>query len=122
MRISDLPEKKINEEWYDPNNYNEQRVVNRINWYDRTAVKNKTNYQRTQLGILVSGILIPIINIISFAPDEVRLISSILGGIIIGLTGFLQLRKYHENWLLYRSTAESLRREYYFYNNKVGTY
>ena len=115
-------EEDFDSELYDPKLYDERRVIGRINWYHSRAVRNKKKFHRSQIIIIGAGALIPIVNVVNFAPDEIRLISSILAGIVLGFTGFLQLRRYQENWILYRSTGESIRREYYFYKNKVGPY
>ncbi len=51
-----------------------------------------------------------------------RVISSVLGGAIAVVTGISQLEKYQENWILYRTTTEILKKEKYFYENSVGEY
>ena len=38
------------------------------------------------------------------------------------VTGLSQLEKYQENWILYRTTSELLKKEKYFYENGVGDY
>ena len=53
--------------------------------------------------------------------DETRIISSIIGEIIVVVTGLTQLEKYQENWILYRTSAELLKKEKYF-ENGVGEY
>ena len=45
------------------------------------------------------------------------IISSVLGGIIAVVIGISQLEKYQENWILYRTTTELLKKEKYFYEN-----
>ena len=50
------------------------------------------------------------------------MISSIIGGLIVVITGVTQLEKYQENWILYRTTTELLKKERYFYENNVGDY
>jgi len=43
------------------------------------------------------------------------MISSIIGGTIAVVTGITQLEKYQENWILYRTSSELLKKEEYFY-------
>ncbi|MGC2684078.1 MAG: DUF4231 domain-containing protein, partial [Candidatus Nitrosopolaris sp.] len=50
-----------------------------------------------------------------------KLISSIIGGIIVVITGLTQLEKYQENWILCRTSSELLKKEKYF-ENRVGEY
>ncbi len=37
-------------------------------------------------------------------------------------TSLVNLFKYHENWMNYRTTAEIMRREYSLYNTSIGDY
>jgi hypothetical protein len=41
---------------------------------------------------------------------------------IVGATGILQLTKAQECWIVYRSTAETLKKEYNLYMLKAGDY
>ena len=47
---------------------------------------------------------------------------SVTVGIILATTGILQLLKSQENWVLYRSTAEILKKEKELFLNSVGDY
>ncbi|HET7283592.1 MAG TPA: DUF4231 domain-containing protein [Nitrososphaeraceae archaeon] len=80
-------------------------------------------FLKFQVLIIGFGVLIPIVNVISY-PDElaIRIISSILGSLITGITGLVQLIKAQESWLLFRSTAETLKREYQLFMQKSGDY
>jgi hypothetical protein len=72
--------------------------------------------------ILVSA-LIPIINVTGFGDNFlIRMVSSVLGSIIVILTGFLQLFKLYEKWILFMSTVDSLEFEYYNYVYGLPTY
>ena len=91
--------------------YIKNRLDEQQNWYSKKAAQSKTRYHASQIIIIAAGALIPIINIVDIATVEIRLASSILGGIILATTGILQLLKSQENWVLYRSTAEILKKE-----------
>ena len=103
-------------------NYSEERLDGEIEYYSVNASKNKSNYHRSQITIIIIGALIPVVNIIDFASFEIRLISAILGAIVVGVTGIIQLKKYHENWIMYRSAEEALKKEKYTYENNAGKY
>ena len=103
-------------------NYSEERLDGQIEYYSVNASKNKSNFHRSQIIIIIVGALIPVVNIIDFASLEIRLISAILGAIIVGVAGITQLKKYHENWIMYRSTEEALKKEKYTYENNAGEY
>ena len=49
----------------------------------------------------------------NIADFQTRIISSIIGGIIAVSTGITQLEKYQENWILYRTSAELLKKDKY---------
>jgi hypothetical protein len=70
----------------------------------------------------MAGALVPIINVFSLPDNSLRIISSILGGIIVIVTGLLQLYKHQENWILFRTTQELLKREKALYMNDAGDY
>jgi hypothetical protein len=62
------------------------------------------------------------VNVASIGDLQTRIISSIIGGIIVVITGLTQLEKYQENWILYRTSAELLKKEKYFFENSAGEY
>ena len=45
-----------------------------------------------------------------------------VGALIAVLEGIQQLNQYQQNWIRYRSTCESLKREKYLYLAKAGPY
>jgi hypothetical protein len=95
-----------------------------IRWYDQKADFNKMRYRKFQIIIIISGAIIPLINLSSLSgwQDIALVITSILGSIVIVLTAFSQMEKYFETWILYRATAESLRRERFLFVNSAGQY
>ncbi len=102
--------------------YAKDRLDGQIEWYSKKATNNKKKFHGYQVLIIIASALIPIINTIDFGNVETKLPSSILGGIIIGITSILQLKKHHENWMVYRSTEEALKKEKYTFENNAGTY
>ena len=106
----------------DKDNYIKDRLEEQQKWYERKASENKTKHHILQIIIISSGALIPIINSIPYSDIGVRIISSILGGIVIVITGMIQLKKYQENWIQYRTTEEILKKEKFLYLNSAGEY
>jgi uncharacterized protein DUF4231 len=72
--------------------------------------------------IIITSALVPIVNVIFPTGDLLRLTSSILGGIIVVITSLMQLHKYQENWILFRTTQELLKKEKFLYLNNAGDY
>lgn len=101
--------------------YITERLDEQVKWYSKKAGENKIRFHASQIIIIVAGILIPIVNLFE-TPSTIGLISSILGGVVIITAGILQLQKSQENWVLYRSTAEMLKKEKQLYLNSVGNY
>ena len=115
-------------EWYDakkqPNasDYIENRLKKQLNWYEKKAKENLYRYYIIQILILGVGALIPIVNVVDGPELAIRVLSSILGAIIVGATGILQLTKAQEIWIVSRSSAETLKKEYNLYMLKAGDY
>ena len=106
----------------DKYNYIKDRLEDQRKWYGHKANENKKKHHILQILIISSGALIPIINSIPYLDVETRIISSILGGIVIIITGMTQLKKYQENWIQYRTTEEILKKEKFLYLNNAGEY
>jgi len=97
--------------------YVKNRLEQQINWYHQAATNSRVIFYTCQALIIVFGALIPIVNVVAPTDDDlsIRIISSVLGSLITIITGFLQLAKAHESWLLFRSTAENLKQEYHLF-------
>jgi hypothetical protein len=98
------------------------RLQDQLEYHSKASRENKKKFYAYQFVIIVTGALIPIVNVIAPVGDLLRLISSILGGIIVVTTALIQLYKYQENWILFRSTQELLKREKFLYLNDAGDY
>jgi hypothetical protein len=102
--------------------YKDKRLEEQIKWHSKKARQNKSRFRLYQIIVIFAGAIIPIVNVIDFVDLQTRIISSVLGGVIAVVTALSQLEKYQENWILYRTTAELLKKEKYFYENGVGEY
>jgi hypothetical protein len=102
--------------------YLKDRLQEQLDYHGKASKENKKKFYSLQFIIILTSALIPIVNVVSPAGDALRLISSILGGIIVVSTSLMQLHKYHENWITFRSTQELLKREKYLYLNDAGEY
>jgi Protein of unknown function (DUF4231) len=102
--------------------YPEKRLEDRIKFYDREGRRNKRWYHTLQIIIIVASAIIPIVNLADFANLETRLASSILGSLVVILTGYSQLGKFHETWLLKSATEHRLRTEKHLFENCAGHY
>lgn len=105
--------------------YIEKQYKKQLQYYENHASNNRVRFYISQIVIIVTSALIPIINTIPSDIeniDTIKMASSVFGFIIIIATGFVQLTKSQENWISYRSTAELLKSEYNLFKMKSGGY
>jgi len=115
----DQPTKQIIEDFC----YLENRIEEQRKWHSDKSSLNKKSYYRFEICTLVSGSLIPVVNVISGIPDVyVRLLSSFLAAISVLSVGISKLYKFRENWLSYRTVDEALNREKELFLHQVGDY
>jgi hypothetical protein len=102
--------------------YIANRVDDQIYWYDGKSQKAQKNYKRLKIAEMVCSASIPILvtfwNSLAYIPPVV----AILGAVVTVLTGIHGLYNFHENWIEYRSTAETLKHEKFMYLTQSGIY
>jgi len=77
-------------------------------------------YKRLKISEIASAAVIPLLAASSF--PRAMIVTGILGVVVTVFEGLLQLNQYHENWIRYRSTCESLKHEKYIYLANAGPY
>jgi hypothetical protein len=103
--------------------YIEQRINDQINWLDKKSGFNQKWYKRLRKITLLCSILIPFAS--GILPGEAfytKVIVGLLGISIAFCEGLSSINKYQENWLEYRTTAETLKRELILYQTRSGSY
>ncbi len=96
------------------------RLEQQIEWYDRRSKRNQLFYKLLKTTTLASAAAIPLLTT-SRAPHASGLAAG-LGVLISLLEGIQQLNQYHANWTSYRTTAEALKHEKYFFLGRAGLY
>jgi hypothetical protein len=96
------------------------RLEDQIGWYDRRSVSSMHWYKRLKISEIASAAIIPFLAA-SNIPRAVY-VTGALGVLVTVFEGLLQLNQYHENWIRYRSTCESLKHEKYIYLANAGPY
>ena len=103
-----------------------ERLDDQIAWYDDRSGRNQRCYKVMKITVIVLAALIPLLsglNIPSIALAGVPAwVLGILGALIAIIEGIQQVGQYHENWISYRSTVESLKQEKFLYLAKAGAY
>ena len=102
--------------------YKRERVDQQIDWHGKKARANKRRFRQYQIITLVASAIIPIINVSTIGDFQTRIMSSVISAIIAVSTGITQLEKYQENWILYRTNAELLKKEKFYFENCAGEY
>ncbi|KAB2880910.1 DUF4231 domain-containing protein [bacterium] len=106
----------------------EERYNKETNWYDHKAQKYKTYYTRFQFSVIILSTLTPVIisqesNMSRSGEfDYWKLVAISLSTAVAIITTLLKTFKFHETWINYRTTCETLRKEIHLYNASVGEY
>ena len=105
--------------------YLEKRYYGQIGWYDNKSLWNQKWYRRLQWGLIVFSALTPVLIAINWGLPTyqllrwVPLITSVLVAIVASA---LKTFKFQENWINYRTTCETLKKEIHFYEAGIGEY
>jgi len=103
--------------------YLENRLEDQIAWYDDKAEWNQNWFKRLQVIVIVAGALVPFLS--GLTPGEEvwsKVLVGSLGVMIAAFTAVLGLYKFQENWIQYRITCESLKREKHVFSAGVAPY
>jgi len=96
------------------------RYWKEINWYDKKANWNHKAYHTFQWIAIVFSALTPILVIIG--DGYIRWITVGIAAIVAIVTAALKTFKYQENWINYRTTSETLKKEIHFYKAGIHGY
>src|ERR1700693_3459887 len=97
-----------------------ERLEDQIAWYDVKSRSNMRWYKRLKISEIASAAVIPMLA--ASAIPRAMIVTGALGVLVTLFEGLLQLNQFHENWIRYRSTCESLRHEKYIYLANAGPY
>jgi len=96
------------------------RLEDQIRWYEQKSVSCQRWYKRLKVSVIAFAAVIPLLAA-SGLPKAMP-VTGILGVLVTIFEGLLQLNQYHEHWIRYRSTSESLKHEKYLYLAGAGPY
>jgi hypothetical protein len=97
-----------------------ERLEEQIAWYDLKSTSNMQWFKRIKMTEIVSAAVIPLLAA-SHIP-RAAVATGVLGVLITVFEGTLQLNQFHENWIRYRSTCESLKHEKYIFLANAAPY
>lgn len=96
--------------------YISQRLENQIDWYDRKSQSAQKWYKRLRLVEFLCAATIPFC--VGLVTDErmyLQITVGILGVMIAIITAVQGLYQWNEDWIQYRTTCESLKKEKYLF-------
>ena len=96
------------------------RLETQIRWYDRRSRSNRALHKCFKGFIIAAAAIIPALT--GSGARTGPQLAGALGVLIAALEGIQQLNQYQANWTSYRTTAEALEREKYFYLAHAGPY
>ena len=98
--------------------YLKERYEDQVNWYDKKAIGNQKVYRFYQTTLIFLSAVTPVL----VAIKETRWSAIVISVLVaIGIT-ILKTFKFQENWINYRTTCETLKKEIYLYQARIGEY
>jgi hypothetical protein len=99
--------------------YIKNRYQREIRWYDRRARQNQLGYLMAHIYTIAAALAVPVL----LSVENISLlVISALAASVAGIQALGTLLRFHENWLNYRTTAETMRKEIHFYHAGIDEY
>jgi hypothetical protein len=99
-----------------------ERLEDQINWYDRKSARQKRYFNILKIVTIIAAAMIPLSAALPLEKSLTQPLTAVLGAIIVVIEGIQQLYQLPTNWILYRSTCESLKHEKYLFLARAGPY
>ena len=106
----------------DEKQYLEERLDDQINWYDKKSMKYKKSFLFLRVIEIILASSLPFLAGFACEAVCIKYVIGLIGVSIAIIGGLITLNKFQENWILYRTTAESLRHEKYLFETKCKPY
>lgn len=106
-----------------PDEYFKDRVDDQINWYSGKSQWNQHCFKTLRIIELTFASMIPfLVHGITTESMLLKVIVGSMGVCIAVISGLVALYKFQENWIEYRTTAETLKHEKYLFLTKSKPY
>lgn len=100
--------------------YLENRYNDQISWYSKKSSTYKRYYQYLQWIAIITSVSIPVL-VMSLSGNH-KWFTAGLSIVLAIVTAGLKTFKYQENWLNYRTIAETLKKEKHYFDARIGDY
>lgn len=97
-----------------------ERLEDQLAWYSSRARLNQNRYKLLKVVEIAAAALVPVVGVWNVAQSA--LVTALLGASVVVLEAVQHVYQYQSNWIAYRATAESLKREKYLYAAGAGAY
>ncbi len=104
------------------NEYIDSRVDQQINWFDKKSMCNQKLYKRLRVFEILCALSIPLLLNYFDCLENLNFIVSLISALIVITAGLFGIYKFEENWINYRATCESLKREKFLFLTKAAHY
>jgi len=105
--------------------YLKDRYHDQIKWYDQKSIEFQKKYRLSQWLLIIFSSLTPLLILVDKLAKNIVWLSWIPVGtavLVAGLTAASKTLHFQENWINYRTTCETLKKEEYLYEADVGDY
>jgi len=100
-----------------------ERFETEINWYDKQSYTNKFWFNALSIYVIAGSIIVPIlISYLDVSQLLIKIIIAVTSGSVAIAASINNLFKFQENWINYRTTCETLRKEKSYYLGNVDDY
>ena len=96
--------------------YLKERYESQVKWYDKSASQNKQYSQGFQWAAIIISASVPVLVTLMPSSQWITIITIILSIVLAIATAALKAFKFEENWISYRTVAETLKKEKYYYD------
>ena len=106
----------------DVEQYLTERLDDQINWYDQKSGWNQRLHKRLRLAEVLAAASIPFLT--GFIADFSFMthVVAVVGVAIAVVSGAFSVFKFQENWIEYRTTAETLKHQKYLFLTQTSPY
>lgn len=102
--------------------YLEERYHPQIKWYDTKAIANQNTYKIIQWLVIILAAVTPVLVAVAIKGTWEHWVAVVISALVAIGTAALKTFKYQENWINYRTTCETLRKEIHYYNARINDY
>ena len=102
--------------------YLKNRLYDQIKWYDKKSVVCQKRFKLIRSLEISFAALIPLLSAIPGDTGLLKIVIAGLGSGIVIFAGINAISKYHELWISYRTTAETLKHHQFLFETKCVPY